>query len=131
MHVGIRHLSNGAQIHAVRQKQVVGTKPGFYKLLAFLSKMPHHTHTQIQKFLILFQSSYRRHRNLSIYVSRRIKNAGMKHVKMLTLIMPKKEKNVTVSHGTSLGINKDEPANHKTNKQRKTPLRFSAEINKS
>jgi len=55
----------------------------------------------------------------------------MKHVKMLTLIMPKKEKNVTVSHGTSLGINKDEPANHKTNKQRKTPLRFSAEINKS
>jgi len=28
----------------------------------------------------------------------------------------------------SLGINKDEPANHKTKKQRKIPLRFRAEI---
>jgi len=28
----------------------------------------------------------------------------------------KEGKNVTVSHGMSLGIDKDEPANHKTNK---------------
>jgi len=56
------------------------TKPGFYKLLAFLSKMPHHTHTQTEKFLILCQSSYRRHRNLFIFFSRRIQNAVMQHV---------------------------------------------------